>query len=161
MVKREDWMKILALAVAGAVLVYFYYKHEQSEKKESLDNIPQGQYEEPAGFPSPADVSPSQQQQIDQVVSEKDQLQAHELLPKYNDASEFAKQNPVSNLLKEQNFLISGYHVGVNTVMQSNKIPYHDIRAAPPIPKESVGPWSQSSYDNPAGSSLRGLEFVN
>lgn len=49
-------------------------------------------------------------------VAGKDQLKAEDLLPKYDDANAFAKENPVSNLLKEQNFLISGYHVGINTV---------------------------------------------
>ena len=79
------------------------------------------------------------------------QLEAEDLLPKYNEADEFAKENPVSQLLKEQNFLIAGYHTGVNTVMQSNKIPYHDLRSAPPIAKQEVGPWMQSSYEQPAG----------
>lgn len=79
------------------------------------------------------------------------QLEAEDLLPKYSEADEFAKENPVSKLLKEQNFLIAGYHTGVNTVMQSNKIPYHDLRSAPPIAKQEVGPWMQSSYEHPAG----------
>lgn len=92
------------------------------------------------------------------VPEKPSQLDASELLPKYDEANEFAKQNPVSKLLKEQNFLISGYHVGVNTVMQSNKIPYHDLRSVPPIPKESVGPFLQSSYENPMGAGRRQLE---
>lgn len=79
------------------------------------------------------------------------QLEAEDLLPKYSEADAFAKENPVSKLLKEQNFLIAGYHTGVNTVMQSNKIPYHDLRSAPPIAKQDVGPWMQSSYEQPAG----------
>lgn len=79
------------------------------------------------------------------------QLEAEDLLPKYSEADEFAKENPVSKLLKEQNFLIAGYHTGVNTVMQSNKIPYHDLRSAPPIAKQEIGPWMQSSYEQPAG----------
>lgn len=82
---------------------------------------------------------------------EAKQLEAEDLLPKYSEADEFAKENPVSKLLKEQNFLIAGYHTGVNTVMQSNKIPYHDLRSAPPIAKQEVGPWMQSSYEQPAG----------
>jgi len=84
----------------------------------------------------------------DKIVSGSTQLTADDLLPKYDEASDFAKENPVSKLLKEQNFLISGYHMGINTVMQSNKIPYHDLRSAPVIPKQTVGPWSQSSYES-------------
>jgi hypothetical protein len=100
-----------------------------------------------------------QEQQILSAAAEKEALKAEDLLPQYDDANEFAKQNPVSKLLKEQNFLISGYHAGINTVLQSNKIPYHDIRSVPPIPKESVGPWAQSSYETPVGSNRRQLEI--
>lgn len=94
------------------------------------------------------------------VVEPRAQLAADELLPKYDEANEFAKQNPVTDLLKEQNFLVSGYHVGINTVMQSNKIAYHDLRSAPPIPKKDVGPWSQSSFQQPAGSGRRQFDLV-
>lgn len=82
-------------------------------------------------------------------------LTADELLPKYSEADEFVQQNPVASLLKEQNFLISGYHVGVNTIAQSNKIPYHDIRSLPPIPKQTVGPWNQTTIDTLGAASTR------
>ena len=95
------------------------------------------------------------QDMTDKIVSGAIQLKAEDLLPKYDEASDFAKENPVSDLLKEQNFLISGYHMGINTVMQSNKIPYHDLRSAPPIPKQVVGPWQQSSYETFGGASAR------
>jgi hypothetical protein len=43
--------------------------------------------------------------------------------------------------------------------MQSNKIPYHDIRSLPPIPKQDVGPWSQSSYEKSPAAQRRGFEI--
>jgi hypothetical protein len=104
-------------------------------------------------------VANAQQAQIDKVVAGADQVKADDLLPKYNAENEFAKENPVSKLLKEQNFLISGYHVGINTVMQSNKIPYHDIRSLPPIPKENAGPWNQSSYEQGPAQMRRFFEI--
>lgn len=108
-----------------------------------------------------AGTAPQQQQAgFQRVVEGVPPLAAEDLLPKYEDADKFAKENPISKLLKEQNFLISGYHVGINTVVQSNKIAYHDLRSAPPIPKESVGPWSQSSYDTPMGANRRQLEIA-
>jgi hypothetical protein len=67
------------------------------------------------------------------------------------EAAEFVQKNEVMDLLKEKNFLVAGQHVGLDTVLQSKKIAYHDIRSAPPIPKEQVGPWNQSSYEQPAG----------
>jgi hypothetical protein len=97
---------------------------------------------------------------FERVVGGVPALAAEDLLPKYDEADKFAKENPISKLLKEQNFLISGYHVGINTVLQSNKIPYHDLRSAPPIPKETVGPWSQSSYETPMGANRRQLEIA-
>jgi hypothetical protein len=104
--------------------------------------------------------SDKQGSEFKRVVEGVPVLAAEELLPKYDDANKFAEENPISKLLKEQNFLISGYHVGINTVLQSNKIAYHDLRSAPPIPKESVGPWSQSSYETPMGANRRQLEIA-
>ena len=102
-----------------------------------------------------ADVSYEPVDIADKIVSGSAQLKAEDLLPKYDEATDFSKENPVSNLLKEQNFLISGYHMGINTVLQSNKIPYHDLRSAPVIPKQEIGPWGQSSYEQFAGSAAR------
>ena len=141
-------------------VLYFVFKHFNKEMfTENLEEQPQ------QSAPQPAPQAPVQAPPVvpppavaaEAVVqkAEAPQLQAEDLLPKYDDANDFAKQNPVSKLLKEQNFLISGYHMGINTVMQSNKMPFHDLRSAPPIPKENVGPFLQSSYEKPVGSSLR------
>lgn len=79
------------------------------------------------------------------------QLTAEALLQPAADAAEFVQKNEVTELLKEKNFLVAGQHIGLDTILQSKKIAYHDIRSAPPIPKEQVGPWNQSSYEQPAG----------
>ena len=122
---------------------------------------------EPAKMSEPANANDQAQASVDykptdmasKIVSGSSQLTADDLLPKYDEASDFAKENPVSSLLKEQNFLQSGYHIGINTIVQSNKIPYLDIRSAPPIPKEQVGPWNQSSFERPAGFGRKFLEI--
>jgi hypothetical protein len=149
------------------VAVGFLYMIFQS-KEEKLENVEE---EVPAMQPEPATmqqqpeepVEVAEQREleaIDSLVSEEEKpLKAEDLLPKYDEASEFAKANPVSELLKEKNFLISGYHLGLNTVLQSNKIPYHDLRSAPPVVKEDVGPWNQSSFENGAGSNRRYFEL--
>ena len=100
-----------------------------------------------------------QQQQIADLVTGNTQLTTADLLPKYDDASDFAKQNPVSKVLQEQNFLQAGYHIGINSTIQSNKIPYLDLRSAPPIAKQSAGPWNQSSYEEPMGAKRRYMEI--
>jgi len=161
---QSNWVKILIVVV----VLYFVIMYTKSS--ESIDNVSSEQAPEvvqepqqpqvegslaapaelaPVSQASAVEVTPEEQQaHIDQIVAGSKQLTGEDLLPKYDDANEFAKENPVSKLLKEQNFLISGYHVGINTVLQSNKIPYLDIRSLPPIPKESVGPWNQSSYES-------------
>ena len=49
--------------------------------------------------------------------------------------------------------------MGINTVLQSNKIPYYDLRSAPVIPKQDVGPWSQSSFTENSASKRRYFEI--
>uniref|UniRef100_A0A6C0H7T8 Minor capsid protein P11 C-terminal conserved region domain-containing protein n=1 Tax=viral metagenome TaxID=1070528 RepID=A0A6C0H7T8_9ZZZZ len=175
MIQSNDLLKVFLILV-GVYLFIIYISKNKSEKLENdygympnyIEGVENVKESAPVAQPvaaadqaaAPSAVKSPQQQQIDNVVAGKNQVKAEDLLPKYDDANEFAKQNPVSNLLKEQNFLISGYHVGINTVMQSNKIPYHDLRSAPPIPKENVGPWAQSSYEQPAGAGRRGLEIL-
>jgi len=158
---QSNWVKILI------VVVVLYFVIMWTKSSESIDNVssePQVVAEQPKvdvepSLAAPAELAPvsqasvevtpqEQQEHIDKIVAGSKQLTGEDLLPKYDDANEFAKENPVSKLLKEQNFLISGYHVGINTVLQSNKIPYLDIRSLPPIPKEQVGPWNQSSYES-------------
>ena len=135
---------------------YDYEGFQDEDSYEGLENVAQPQLQQQnQGLV----VANAQQAQIDKVVAGEDQVKADDLLPKYNAENEFAKENPVSKLLKEQNFLISGYHVGINTVMQSNKIPYHDIRSLPPIPKENAGPWNQSSYEQSPAQMRRFFEI--
>jgi hypothetical protein len=108
---------------------------------------------------APVPVTLAQQQaMVDKLVAGQTQLTTKDLLPKYDAASDFVKQNPTTNLLHEQNFLQSGYHMGINTVVQSNKIPYLDLRSCPPIPKDKVSPFLNSSYEKPMGSGRRALE---
>ena len=176
---QSNGMVKVLLAVIVIVLIYVYMKGSFFETLENItgvETLPEVQAHvqvEPQPVQQntivlgdglgPVEQQPvvvdEQQKQIDKVVAGTEQLGAEDLLPKYDDANEFAKENPVSKLLKEQNFLISGYHVGINTVMQSNKIPYHDIRSLPPIPKESVGPWNQSSFEQSPAQLRRQFEI--
>jgi len=142
--KKSNLIQVIAIGV----IVYFMFTYM---KKETLEN--DKEVEEPSVEESPVET-PS----ID--VQPKDQLAAEDLLPKYDESNEFAKENPVSNLLKEQNFLIGGYHTGVTTHVSSQKIPYHDLRSVPAIPKDtSLSVWNISSYDEPAGAGRRQLEI--
>lgn len=176
---QSHHLLIFTLVVIG-VYYYFTYMYKEGMSNvvlpgiyESLDNVVEDNVvEETAPQVAPPTLSENSRfvggkvfgidnpdLAMADVVTSKQQLNADDLLPKYDEANEFAKQNPVANLLSEQNFLVSGYHIGVDTVTQSNKIAYHDLRSAPPVPKVQVGPWSQSSYETPAGSGRRQLEI--
>lgn len=106
--------------------------------------------------PAPAPAAEAKATEAPVKAAEPDQqkqpqLSADALLQPEADAAEFVQKNEVTELLKEKNFLVAGQHIGLDTILQSKKIAYHDIRSAPPIPKEQVGPWNQSSYEQPAG----------
>lgn len=155
LVKNNDIIKVAL--ILGAIYLFMQFYH-----KENLDNI-EGATPVIAQPPVPTQlaqtVTPQQQMtQVDKVIAGKTALTTDDLLPKYDDANDFAKQNPVSKLLQETNFLTSGYHSGINTIVSSNKIPYHDIRSVPPIPKSEVSPFMNSSYEQPMGSGRRYLE---
>ena len=165
MIQKNDMLKVILILLA----VYFFMKYYN---RESLDNVeaeakPVVEAQAPMAQPdvkavaAPVLAPEEQQQQVERVVAGQTQLSANDLLPTYDDANEFAKQNPVSKLLQEQNFLQAGYHMGINTVVQSNKIPYLDIRSCPPIPKAEVGPFNNSSYEQPVGANRRFLEIGN
>jgi hypothetical protein len=161
LVKNNDIIKVAL--ILGAIYLFMQFYH-----KENLDNIEGAENvkatpviaQPPAPTQLAQTVTPQQQMtQVDKVIAGKTALTTEDLLPKYDDANDFAKQNPVSKLLQETNFLTSGYHQGINTIVSSNKIPYHDIRSVPPIPKAEAGPWNQSSYENAMGSGRKYLEI--
>jgi len=97
---------------------------------------------------APFDISATEQQILEKISSGASQLTAGDLLPKYDDATTFAKENPVTQVLKDQNFLISGYSQGMDTISSSKRIPYNDFRENILIPKDnSVSPWNMSALE--------------
>jgi hypothetical protein len=159
--QNNDMVKIVLVLVA----VYFFMQYS----KENLENLPPmttDTVETTVVQPTLVQASnmtlagtakaPEEHltaQQISSVVAGPTQLTTADLLPKYSDANDFAKQNPVSKLLQEQNFLQSGYHMGINTVLQTNRIGNLDLRSLPPIVKNPAltGPWNQSSIEMSGG----------
>lgn len=81
----------------------------------------------------------------------KDQLTPAELLP--GDAnSTWAQVNPIGQGdLMDKNFLEAGYHIGINTIGQSNRNANLQLRSEPPNPQMAVSPWMQSTIEPDLG----------
>jgi predicted transcriptional regulator len=164
-IQKNDMLKVLLILAGVYFFMTYYYKEALENVNSSATTVPVSvqvpvvQPQVAPGSLASAPVMSAQQQQVDSIVAGPTQLTTSDLLPKYDDASDFAKQNPVSKILQEQNFLQAGYHIGINTQIQSNKIPYLDIRSMPPIPKQEAGPWMQSSFEEPVGAKRRHLEI--
>lgn len=164
-IQKNDILKVLLILVGVYLFMTYYYKETLDNTGSTSPEVPVTNA--PIAQPAPGSLASNgaapamsaQQLQVDSIVAGPTQLTTSDLLPKYDDASDFAKQNPVSNILKEQNFLQAGYHIGINSTIQSNKIPYLDIRSAPPIPKQDVGPFNNSSYEEPMGAKRRFFEL--
>lgn len=78
----------------------------------------------------------------------KDKLTPEELLPMDAANSEWAQVNPTGQgNVKNQNFLTSGYHMGINSIGSTLRNPNLQLRSEPPNPREKVGPWMQSTID--------------
>ena len=159
--------QIIVLVLVILAIVYFL-----RPKVETLVNFDRLQaYEENDPVSVPSIASPSSDifqegaaiQQVSDpvVVVGEDTLRADELLPKYDEANEFAKENPVTELLKEQNYLISSMHAGINTVSQSSKIPYYDLRSLPAVPRNVEWPINNSSIDRSNAFQRRPLDIGN
>ena len=88
--------------------------------------------------------------QMNQLPSEcypKDVLSSADLLPR--DANSLWAQVSPSGQgsLADQNFLTSGFHIGINTVGQTLRNANRQLRSEPLNPQVKVSPWQQSTID--------------
>lgn len=82
----------------------------------------------------------------------KDRLTAEDLLPK--DAANSKWSQVATNgqgELANQNFLTSGYHVGINSVSGSLRNANLQLRSEPPNPKLNISPWNASTITGDSG----------
>jgi hypothetical protein len=73
-----------------------------------------------------------------------------DLLPLDMANTKWAQVNPQNDPqnVRGKNFLIpSEQFIGINTQGSSLKNPNMQLRSEPPNPRETVGPWNQSSYE--------------
>ena len=88
--------------------------------------------------------------QMNQLPSEcypKDVLSSVDLLPQ--DANSLWAQVSPSGQgsLADQNFLTSGFHIGINTVGQSLRNANRQLRSEPLNPQIKVSPWQQTTIE--------------
>ena len=88
--------------------------------------------------------------QLDQLPSEcypKDSLLSADLLPR--DANSLCAQVSPSGQgsLADQNFLTSGFHIGINTVGQTLRNANRQLRSEPLNPQVKVSPWQQTTIE--------------
>lgn len=74
------------------------------------------------------------------------EIQPSDLLPMTQDVVDFTQQFPKGDeRVKDKNFLIAGYNIGINTVASSLKNANLQLRSDPYIPRQDTGPWNQST----------------
>ena len=88
--------------------------------------------------------------QMNQLPSEcypKDVLSSVDLLP-HDANSLWAQVSPSGQgSLADQNFLTSGFHIGINTVGQTLRNANRQLRSEPLNPQVKVSPWMQTTID--------------
>ena len=110
-IQKNDMFKVLLILAGVYFFMTYYYKEALENVNSSVTtvpvsvNVPDVQPQVAPGSLASAPIMSAQQQQVDSIVAGPTQLTTSDLLPKYDDASDFAKQNPVSKILQEQNFL--------------------------------------------------------
>ena len=79
---------------------------------------------------------------------EKHGLNAQDLLPHNNEAQQWSEKNSdPGGVLNNVNLLPAGSIIGVNTVGQTLRNANLQLRAEPPNPKLTTGPWNNSTID--------------
>jgi hypothetical protein len=85
-------------------------------------------------------------QQLPNDCFPKDRLTADDLLPQDAANSRWAQVNPAGQGdVKDQNFLQSGYHVGLNTTLGNKRNGNLQVRSEPINSQKVVSPWLQST----------------
>jgi len=115
---------------------------QQVDASESM-----GFNERPQGLQQVDDGTGTQMSQLPAECRPKDVLMSSELLPQ--DAnSQWAQINPSGQgSLADQNFLTSGFHIGINTVGQTLRNANRQLRSEPLNPQVKVSPWQQTTIE--------------
>lgn len=103
--------------------------------------------EQPQGLTQTDQGTGSQLSQLPSECYPKDSLLSADLLPR--DANSLWAQVSPSGQgsLADQNFLTSGFHIGINTVGQTLRNANRQLRSEPLNPQVKVSPWQQTTIE--------------
>jgi hypothetical protein len=125
---------------SGPTPTYAMNNGQVVEASESIELIaqPQGLLETVTG---------TQMNQLPSECYPKDVLSSADLLPR--DANSLWAQVSPSGQgsLADQNFLTSGFHIGINTVGQTLRNANRQLRSEPLNPQVKVSPWQQTTIE--------------
>lgn len=93
-------------------------------------------------------ASPSTSSSAPSGYASKAVTNPSDLLPS-DGKSGWGKLNPNSdtNQVIMPDLLEAGYHIGLDTIGQTLKLPNLQVRSEPIIPKQNVSPWNNSSFE--------------
>ena len=130
-------IKLVILLGLVGFLIYMFVKNNNNENFKAVEGFEEGDEEQEAN---------PEQEEVGAPVNQD--LNAEELLPKEVDKDWFQSKDIEINKDNLDDLVdVNKYSVGINTVGQSLKNASHDLRAAPPNPKNVVSPWMQSSIE--------------
>ena len=159
--KKENVHYLIMAVVGGLVLTYALnlYSHNKLSElnpfKSSSDVNTVSENVHSGYMPSSSDGSESQNASAAGMTTDnyglppsctkQSVVDPKELLPRDTN-SDFAKLNPMgSGDLANVNLLKAGHHIGINTIGQSLRNANLQLRSDPPIVKQNVGPFLQST----------------
>ena len=127
---------------SGSMPTYTMSSGQFVDASESIQQVEQPQ--------SLMQMNSSNGSQMDKLPSEcypKDVLSSADLLPR--DANSLWAQVSPSGQgsLADQNFLTSGFHIGINTVGQTLRNANRQLRSEPLNPQVKVSPWQQTTIE--------------
>jgi hypothetical protein len=126
---------------SGSVPTYAMNNGQVVDASESIELVEQPQSLMQTGSTG------SQMNQLPSECYPKDVLSSADLLPR--DANSLWAQVSPSGQgsLADQNFLTSGFHIGINTVGQTLRNANRQLRSEPLNPQVKVSPWQQTTIE--------------
>ncbi len=138
--------KVIILVLVG-VLLYAMYVYSGS-KFVMFDGMEDGSVEPAKDKPAAAQVPAQAPVTAPSTNALKPVSNPADLLPTDSNSS-WGSLSPVQGGTLMPDLLQAGYHAGLNTIGQSLKNANLQLRSDPIIPRQDIGPWNQSTIEDP------------